>query len=44
EWMLILNEVKLKSAPGISNVMYELIKQANPKVQIIFKNFASLCL
>ena len=44
EWVLMLNEVKLKSAPGISNVTYELIKQANHKVQIIFKNFANLCL
>ncbi|CAG8639954.1 22400_t:CDS:2, partial [Gigaspora margarita] len=39
-----VNEVKAESAAGISNIVYPLIVQADTKTQIIFVNFANLCL
>jgi len=44
EWLLMLNEVRTNSAPGVSNITYELIKQADLRVHTAFKNFANICL
>ncbi|CAG8850686.1 24474_t:CDS:2, partial [Gigaspora margarita] len=44
EWNQILQENKTNSASGSSSIYYSFIKQAGLKAQIIFKNFADLCL
>src|SRR5260363_285750 len=44
EWQLTLSETKNNTAPGVSGIVYPLIRQANYKVQVIFKNLAELCL
>ena len=44
EWLLMLNKIRSNSVLDISNITYELIKQADLRIQVVFKNFANLCL
>ena len=44
EWKEVLRELKTGTAPGISDISYILIKQAEKKMQEVFRSFADLCL
>jgi hypothetical protein len=43
EWNEMLNTMNDKSAPGISNISYILIKKAGVKVNELFRQYTSLC-
>ena len=44
EWENTLKEVKTNSAPGVSKISYTLIKNADNRVQNIFRIFANRCI
>lgn len=44
EWEMMLQKLKMNTAPGISGIGYILIKQAGTGAQRVFRNFASACI
>ena len=44
EWLEAIGETKNKTASGLSNIDYRLIKSASRKTQEIFRKFANTCL